>query len=298
MSSITWSTSGLQNNDAEFRALYTELEDKLQFAGLVKVTATGQINLATVTRPTTVNTSAGFSIFRFNDSMQVTAPIFLKFEYGTLGTLGRPKIDVAIGTTHDGAGTLGGVLLSSTTIAVDADTVAGNFPSYLTVADGFLGLGWKLGVYPFGGATGILFLYRSTNSSALPNANGVQMYTSNSIGSNDLRVRYADFAGNGVNSLGFAQNTFSLNPHNIGTAPGSAVGGDLQVLLHWYRDPRIRPTPYLCTCWLAEIPQGTTFSTTLAGTIPRTYISLGRFAGTGGAFTSVAVHGNCMQWEI
>ncbi|MCB1713466.1 MAG: hypothetical protein KDH96_13660, partial [Candidatus Riesia sp.] len=67
------------STDALFRDWGSKLSAAIQAVGLVKTGDTGQINWSTVTVGTGIR---GYEIFRFNDSLQATTPVFIKIEYG------------------------------------------------------------------------------------------------------------------------------------------------------------------------------------------------------------------------
>lgn len=113
MTTTAYSTVLSTTNDVEFRAFVQEYHDSLVTIGLTQTSDTGQINPATVNKPTVNNTSAGYEIWRFNDTMQATSPIFLKIEYGlnvtaanqpskvwfTIGTCNAILAELPVGTT-------------------------------------------------------------------------------------------------------------------------------------------------------------------------------------------------------
>ncbi|WP_152649126.1 hypothetical protein [Demequina flava] len=92
------------------------IHDGLLSAGLVQTGDTGQINLATVT-PTNPGspTALGYEIWRFDDDVQATAPVFIKIVYGELysSSQAKPWYSVAIATGSDGAGNLTGPVKAS-----------------------------------------------------------------------------------------------------------------------------------------------------------------------------------------
>jgi hypothetical protein len=92
-------------DDATFRAWATKIHNALVAVGLIETNDTGKINLATVTRPAS-STFAGFEMFRFDDSLQATKPVFLKVEYGMSSSANVPAVRFTVGTATDGAGTL------------------------------------------------------------------------------------------------------------------------------------------------------------------------------------------------
>lgn len=101
------------NDDATFRSHGLAISTGLQ-AVATKLSAgdsSGQINWATVSRPSTSDTVAGYELYRFSDSLQSSYPVFIKVEYGT-GTIGVSSYNLAIwltvGFAHNGSGTLTG----------------------------------------------------------------------------------------------------------------------------------------------------------------------------------------------
>ena len=100
--------TGVTANTAVFRNNVTLFESYLNSVGLVKVPSTGQIDLATF-QPTNITpgTDQGWSIFRFNDTLQATAPIFIKFYYMSGGQSGACiRIEAEVGAAHNGQGTI------------------------------------------------------------------------------------------------------------------------------------------------------------------------------------------------
>jgi hypothetical protein len=94
--------------DAEFRTTATFIHDVFSNAGWVQTSDTGQINLTTVAKPAGTNTAAGYEIWRMADTLQGTAPIYIKMEYGTGVNNQRFAYWFTIGTGSDGAGTITG----------------------------------------------------------------------------------------------------------------------------------------------------------------------------------------------
>jgi hypothetical protein len=73
---------------------------------LVGVALGGRLGWAFVTAAGTA-TDAGYEVWRFDDALQATDPIFFKLTYGTGNSSGRPRIVLtSVGTATNGAGTL------------------------------------------------------------------------------------------------------------------------------------------------------------------------------------------------
>lgn len=99
--------------DADYRTWVQGIHDALIACGMTQTADTGQINPATVLRPA-ANVVAGYEIWRFNDSLQGSCPVFFKLEYATGTSNDRPSIFIQAGTSSNGAGGLTGQLSGRT----------------------------------------------------------------------------------------------------------------------------------------------------------------------------------------
>lgn len=100
---------------ADFRAWASFVDSVfLLTGGWLDNADTGSINLTTVAAPGGANASQGFKVYKMNDALQSTAPIFVKIEFGSGGAAGTPSFWFTIGTGSDGAGTITGTIKSRT----------------------------------------------------------------------------------------------------------------------------------------------------------------------------------------
>lgn len=121
MFATTTTATFTNSSDANFRIWGSAFADKLGEAGLVQTADTGQIDWVTVTAPGVINTFQGYEIWRFNDALQATAPVFIKFEYGSAtGSVNNPAVRFQLGSGSDGAGALTGSLSTVTTAMATA----------------------------------------------------------------------------------------------------------------------------------------------------------------------------------
>lgn len=112
---------------AEFRAWASFIHNTfVTTGGWVDTAATGSIDLTTVAAPTLTNTSSGYKVYRMADTLQATVPIFVKFEFGSGAAATTPSVWITVGTTHDGLGNLGNVLLARVQNASAAAGTGGN----------------------------------------------------------------------------------------------------------------------------------------------------------------------------
>jgi hypothetical protein len=102
------------NTDADFRAWAQFIHDVLDAGGWVQTSDTGQIDLGTVTVPTGANEKKGYEIWRMDDTLQATAPVFMRIDYGSGGSAATPGIWLELGLGSDGAGAITDVRFSST----------------------------------------------------------------------------------------------------------------------------------------------------------------------------------------
>lgn len=297
MPKVTWSTPIEHSNDATFRAWGSDLNARFAAAGLVQTTDTGQINWTTVARPASL-AFAGYEIWRFNDSLQSAAPVFIRVEYGTSNNAGTPALRLSIGTATNGAGTLTG-LVTSTLLSYAATTLAStstNYPSYATHSPGFFGLAYKLGAAT-GGVLSLMgfTVQRSVNNVGTPTATAVMLITSGASNQETSvgLVAVINYATSQVNN--------SSDGADLGIVPmratSSLVGFDPQVFLTWMMLPKMTPNVGTCVYLKSEAAAGVEFDLALVGTTPRHYITVGN------ALRSLCYHGGsairhaAMLWE-
>ena len=251
MANVTFSTPINQQNDADFRAWGDELRSQLLACGLVQTADTGQMaNPLVVSIPGSNNTNAGFWIFRFNDILQATAPIFIRIDIGRGGNAAVPRIVVSVGSGTDGAGVLSGevfnqVITGTSTLSSSATPV----PSYFTHSSGFFGMAYKLG-RPV--ATGLTFLSiaRTCDATGSPTDTGYFIASRNS--SNTGSVLCASGSWTGYNILSTSP-VFGLIPMDL---PNSAVGADYQVFKCYGAYPEVKIVPQLVLVIPSELSPG------------------------------------------
>src|SRR4051794_39931473 len=117
MTTTTASLTFDNSSDALFRAWASGISNALGTVGLVKTGDTGQIDFSSVARPTANSQAMGYEIWRFNDSLQATRPVYFKIEYGAgvASVAGAPPgIWLTVGTGSNGAGTITGAPIIAT----------------------------------------------------------------------------------------------------------------------------------------------------------------------------------------
>lgn len=138
-------------SDANFRTWGSAVSSALQTCGLVQTSDTGQINWTTVTRTAAAYTGGGgaeviqgYEIYKFNDSLQATFPVFIKVEYGYIRdenvngagvAVTAPVLYVNVAASTNGSGTLNGTMIGTRT------RVTGGPAASINVSGGSVGSG-------------------------------------------------------------------------------------------------------------------------------------------------------------
>jgi hypothetical protein len=120
---VSYSSSLAPSNstDALFREWVSFIIDGLVAGGWVQTADTGQINVTTVTRPLAASTMQGYAVFRMDDDLQSTKPVFMRLDFGSgTGGANNPGMAVEIGTGSSGIGVITGSLQSLTMGAATA----------------------------------------------------------------------------------------------------------------------------------------------------------------------------------
>lgn len=280
--------------DAGFRAWSKELHDEMVAAGLVQTADTGQINFTTATRPAT-NAVAGYTIYRFNDTLQATAPIFIKFEWGTAST-NQPQVFATVGTGSDGAGNITGVSTTRVGIWINASPVstAATYVSNVCVTAGALAIGWKLGDQTgTSKGHGFFSVQRSTDDTGALTGAWAAVTRSGTSSTSYNPVQVIDF----VNTTTYPESVDGSHANVPQNVSSSLVGADVQVFKQYVCTPRVRPLFAQVTVLASEVGANTSFSIIPIGsTVSHTYLSLGsnaNYAALGGTTSSCLA----MIWE-
>lgn len=296
MTTFMSSGSYVNNTDAAFRAWAQAVHDAMIGAGFIQTTDTGQIDFATVLKPTTTSTSAGYAMYRFADTLQTTAPIFVKLEFGMGSTLDSTfgwRIGVANGT--DGAGGIGGNLFIQTAfVSQPASSYSGVNNTW---ACHTAGVGW-LNFYYESTSVGSMLgfcISRTMDDAGAPSGEGISVYfkgiTSN-VGSISL-LRFVS-----TPTVILNQSTtqspmcfpFGLTDYKIGV--------DIQFFPHWTAAPKVRLNPYVFGYINADLTHASPITTSVIDGVSRTYIPIAGqsiiMPGYGG---SAANHSTAYVWQ-
>jgi hypothetical protein len=89
---------------ALFKATFQPISDGIAAIGWVKTADTGQVDWSTVSLP--AQGSVVYEIWRPNDALQATFPLFLKIFYGRFTATDKPWLGLQVGPASDGVGNL------------------------------------------------------------------------------------------------------------------------------------------------------------------------------------------------
>jgi len=149
MTTTSWTSAPTHTTDALFRAWGKGVSDAIAAVGFIRTADTGQINWTTVTMPTVANTQQGYEVYRFNDTLQATAPLFFRVGYGSGSVLSYPSIWLTVGKGSDGAGAITSTLVPLSQVGLSGSNATAT-ASYASSGDGSL---LALAMFVGGGST-------------------------------------------------------------------------------------------------------------------------------------------------
>lgn len=277
MTTTILNVSGAANETA-FRLWGKGLSDAIVAAGLVRTADTGQINWATVTMPGP-NSYAGYEIFRFNDAIQATSPLFIKIEFG-VATSSAAQIRTQFGKGSTGAGvltsTFGAQIVQTTSnqiTAISQSFISGD-GSTLSIAM------WPtVSSWPF-----FLYIERSRSNTGVPTGTAFSV-TFNSGGSSP-QCRFYHYASMTQYAVGSFRSCCGMPSDG---APGLAGGAQAPVFLGLFTDGQGTYWQPRGICYYVTVDAGSYAPVTVQGY--GTYMPLGQFS-TGSTAISIM-----MQWS-
>jgi hypothetical protein len=152
-------------SNADFQTWCVGIHDALIAVGLIQTADTGQLTLASATRPTPTNV-AGYEVFRLNDALQGTFPIIIKIEYGIGTATDRPALWASIGTACP-AGTLTNASQRCQAQQLTSKTVGATLPVYASGDGSRFGLAFSVDATS-GNFVGLLSVERARDASGAP----------------------------------------------------------------------------------------------------------------------------------
>jgi hypothetical protein len=290
--------------------------------GLTQTADTGQINTSTVTAPTAANTTQGYTIWSFNDTLQSTAPIFIKLEFGSGNGQYYPIMWITVGTGSDGAGNITftgagspnnmgrcefGSNQPPTTVGA---FVTSQFCYNATYGTLYVGIGYNnnTAVGPTAAAMGF-YVFRSNDNTGAPTGDAVMLYTNSYPGNNPYYNATAFLqsysyltgtqypSGSGSNQTGTYGFYFYQTPF---TLQGNVYAGDTQIWPCFYMTPRVSISAFFGVSQYNDIAIFATFSTALVGATALPLMQAGTlgntYAGANNGQRTANDTGVCVIW--
>jgi len=261
--------------------------DYLVSLGLVQTSDTGQLSLASV--PTWVNTISydyGYTVYRWNDALQATYPIYLKIQWKNSAS----DVDgftnvITVGAGSNGSGTITGLLVGPVTLNDTTATVnATAHASYMCYANS------ALTVSLFGANTnaGRFFsVDRMRDADGTANAHGVVLTTFARAGTTPTVAQsFFSVVGGGTAAATTAVSCFVPYSY-FNTFNTLDLAGDIPVFGHTFLTPHANHLLAVVTVLQADIAADTEFSVIRLGA-SHTYRAVGTRAGGAGAAMSTS----------
>lgn len=169
-----------QSGDAAWSAWCQSIYDLLvTTCGLTNTADTGSTALPVSSTYPTANNFSVWWVFRFNDSMQGSAPIYFKLELARGTGTANARIQVTAGTGTNGSGTITGVVLPATSIGVSNWTPSSTNPTRFEACyNTATGCFWMVAEPNTTNTVSFFMINRTLDSGGTPSADGwaVQYY--------------------------------------------------------------------------------------------------------------------------
>lgn len=134
----------INNTDAGFRAWGQMVSNAIANCGWVAVE--NNINWGTITTPSVISQSKGYEIWRMADTLQATAPVYLKIEYGSgITSNTNPQMWFQVGSGSNGSGQLTGILSNRSLLGATA-SVNSIYTAVSGDTDRFCIAGWAFSI--------------------------------------------------------------------------------------------------------------------------------------------------------
>lgn len=287
MAKVIFSTPVSNTDNAGFQAWTTEMFNAFVSAGLVQTADTGQMAVPVVVPRPSGAGFAGYWIFRFNDTLQATAPIFIKIEPGRGGTTNSFRCRATIGTGSDGAGNITGSMGGIYFLVETSSSSANPLPTYINHDEGFFGVIYKVGLTSNG--LGFLAICRTTDDAGVPTGAGVF-----AVGKAGSTITQAICGTFGAFSAVATDSSYCCPAF---PSSSSAIGSDYQAYKVYGVYPNTRIVPQLVAVLKSELPVGnTTGPVEIMDGVFRNYIAGGDASG-GMTISAASSYQLCMKWD-
>lgn len=218
------------NSDAEIRAWATFVEDLLvTTGGWVHVTCTGETAPSALVAPNATNQKKGFRVYRMDDALQSTRPVFMRLDFGSAGGNAIVGMWVTIGSSVDTAtGTINGSVYytSGATTQIGANTSSATLTNHYGSADKNR-VSLAMGVATSNIGHFLFTLERSKDANGNDTTDGLYMaQTQGADGGATRRWQYINLTGAGgqpPDETGFSYTISNNSPSSFNGTVGVAL---------------------------------------------------------------------------
>jgi hypothetical protein len=271
----TWSANPNVTVAADMRAWGQGISNALQTFGWVKTADTGQLDWTT-SGSVGQNTVLGYEVFRMNDALQATAPVFLRLQYGS-NVNTQPRIVWQVGTGTNGAGTITGTATAAPSQALEmgGSSTTQAYTSYASGASDRFAL--ALNAHNTGDPTTqtssalgmALSIERTKDANGNNTAEGVCVYAhGQNLNTNNYEQTLSFVAG-------IASSASVVQPYALAGVASAIYQLDVSVFPHYPFLGKLLPAKTdLLSYMTADIAPLSQFQATIAGTA-RNYLALG-----------------------
>jgi hypothetical protein len=266
--------------DAKFRAWGSACSAAMAAAGFVQTADSGQIDWLTVARPTAAQTTAGYEIWRFDDALQATRPIFFRVGYRTGGNASGqvPGTNLIIGTGSDGAGTITGPHIPITVGGLGTTSASTNTTSQSqfvhSKSNGYGLLNFGLSIITSGGtdwqSAGFYIIERTKNAVGASTSEGVGLTYQTFSSAQTLADKALNFDSGTAYTTVRSPHCGALGEYSLSS------GDDIVLYKHYIGAGKAYPALGRLSYFHTDIPSGSTFTSAPLGT-SKTYFAYPAF---------------------
>lgn len=278
------------NTDSSAREWASGVKALFLAAGLTQTTDTGQADPATIVSTTGANYLYGYNIFKFDDALQASMPIFIKVQYMTNSNGTAGQIEFSVGQGTNGAGALSGAIFGPYSNSYAFLSPQTGLTSYASYGDGTFACVLGYGAYSgltYNNHMGSLIVDRARNSAGDSIGNGFLCELSTSASTNPVSRPIYSAA-----SLGPSYIPASM-PN--GNATTSSEGANVNVFRHYAMTPGVHPSLGSLTYFSSDFGALTPVTVPILGE-DHTYLPMGNALNYWSANGS-SIHCGMIRWE-
>ncbi len=246
-------------------AVGSQIHAALVAGGWAQTSDTGQVSWASFDGVPAANVVLAFEVWRMNDALASTAPVFIKLEYGITTSYTTPLVWLTIGTGSDGAGNITGVIFPATPLSRTSDGGYVIVPSYVCGGPSWL----ACSLWPSHGGYAMCFVIERTKDAVGADTDQGVMFATCSVGNVSAYICAQRAYFTGVPTTLFTK-------WNVLTPPGisGAWSPDINVYPVRCWDPgETLPFTGIVACIATDFAAGSTVNITCWDGVVRGYVA-------------------------